>query len=102
MGLPELLSSIVGIVISLAFEYIPGVKDWYDSLEKPYKALFMVGIGALVSIGFGVVSCLGWFLIVPCTQAGIFELVRAFIAFMVANQGTYLVVRNKFENKGEA
>ena len=46
----EELASIAGIVLSLLFSYIPGLKDAYDGLDGDYKRLVM-GLSLVVVAG---------------------------------------------------
>ena len=38
----EQLAIAAGILLSLAFNYIPGLNDWYQALEGTYKRLIML------------------------------------------------------------
>lgn len=93
----ELLSGIAGVVLSLAFSYIPGVKTWYDSLTGDMKrgvmalALLVVA-GAIFGLACAEVSGL---ILVTCDQAGALEIVKAFIYALMANQATYLLTPRK-------
>jgi len=93
----ELISAIAGILLSLLFEFVPGFEKWYGALEVQYKRLFMVGALLLVVGGAFGLSCaglLGWF---PCTTAGAWLAVQAFIAALVANQSVHLVLKKDGE-----
>jgi len=88
------LSSIAGIVLSLAFSYVPGLKGSYEKLSGDYKRLVMA---ALLLVTAGVVlglSCTGVLANVECTQASALGLLKVFIAAMIANQGTYLLTKS--------
>jgi hypothetical protein len=90
----EGLSAIAGVLLSLCFSYIPGVKDWFGELSKQYKQSLM-GVLLIVVAGasFGV-ACTGVYDVgVACTQAGAIGLVETLIAALVANQSTYLITR---------
>ena len=55
----DLISAIAGILISLAFEFVPGVEGWYGKLSEQYKRLFMVGaLFVVVGGAFGFVKSL--------------------------------------------
>ena len=92
---PELLSSISGIALSLAFSYIPGLSPWYDTLTATFKRLIMLALLALTSLSAFGLACLGWLpyfnLDLACDQKGGVELLTAFILALVANQSTYLI-----------
>jgi hypothetical protein len=93
MTTPEQLGAYAGIVLSLALFYIPGLNDWY-SAQIPQK---QAGIMALLLLGatlviFGL-SCANWYTTVSCDYAGAKQLVSVFIAALIANQSTYMLVR---------
>ena len=85
----ETLSAVAGILLSLAFSYIPGLSDWYQALNGVYKRLVMLACLLLVSLGAFGLSCSGWWAFVSCDRAGIVGLIEAFIMAVVANQSAY-------------
>ena len=87
----ELLASIAGIVLSLAFSYVPGLSPRFALLEPVYKRLIMVVLILVVALcSFGL-SCAGWWPTVTCDQAGLAGLIESFVAALIANQATYLL-----------
>ncbi len=90
----ELLSSVAGVLLSLIFSYTPGLNAKYDALATTQKRLVMLGALVVVSGGAFGLSCANWFnLPITCDQAGIEQLVNAFILALMANQATYLVTK---------
>ena len=93
----ELLASVLAIVMSLAFSYIPGLSDWYTALDRKYKQVVM-GVG-LVVIAFSVfgLACAGFGaqfgIDLACTQDGAIALLKLLIDALIVNQGTYLLTR---------
>lgn len=88
---PEYLASIVAILLSLLFSYVPGFATWYNALTEDIKRLFMLLLLFLTTVvAFGL-ACLGWFNVegVICTQAGAIELIKVFVAAIIANQATH-------------
>lgn len=85
----QTLAAVAGIVLSLLFSYVPGMRDWFDALEGTYKRLLMLALLALVSIGIFVLGCAGVVQGIPCTQDGGWQLVQLFIAAAIANQTAY-------------
>lgn len=87
------IASVLGILVSLLASYLPGFSDWFANLESTYKRLFMLA-GGLVIVGgaFGL-SCAGVLAYFACTLGGAVEAVKVFIAFMIANQATYVLAR---------
>ena len=87
----ELLASIAGILLSLAFSYVPGLNAWFVLLEPVYKRLIMISLILVVAFAAFGLSCAGWWPTVTCDQAGIAGLIEAFIAALITNQATYLI-----------
>ena len=83
------LSSVAGILLSLAFSYILGLNSWFDTLDSTYKRLIMLAALLVVAAGSFGLSCSGWWDFVTCDQGGIVELIEAFVAASIANQMAY-------------
>lgn len=101
---PELLSSIVAILASLAFAYVPGLKTLYGNLTSEWKAAVM-GISLLVIAAASLaIGCAGWLpeLQVTCDRSGIVGLLSALVTALVANQGTYLLAVKPFQKGPES
>lgn len=82
------VSSIAGLLLSLAFSYIPGVSDWFAKLDGTYKRLLMAGLLVVAAMGALVYKCVGD---AACYQANLNDYLSAFIAALVANQAAYLI-----------
>lgn len=89
---PESLAVLVGIVLSIGFEYIPGLHGWYNALDNTYQRLVMLGVMfAIVAVMFGL-GCANLIKAWECTGAGAFEALKIFVLAMIANQSTYTVL----------
>jgi putative flippase GtrA len=89
---PVVLASIVAIVVSMIFSYFPGLRVWFGALKSSIKSLLMIGILVLVSFAVWGAGCLELLSInLTCNKAGLVELVKIFVATILANQATYLV-----------
>ena len=79
--LPSLLASIAGILLSLAFAYVPGLSDWYANQTAQIKSLVM--LLALIGAAFGSYAASCWQLFdipgLTCSDGGARTLVAAFI-----------------------
>ena len=88
----EMIVAIAGVVLSLLFSYIPGLRVWYAGLVSEKKQLIMLGLLALVSGG---IFALGRFDIlevsVTCDKPGAISLIFMLVSGIVANQATYLI-----------
>ena len=55
----EVLSATAGVLLSLAFSYVPGLSGWFASLEGTHKRLVMLAALVIVSAGAFALSCAG-------------------------------------------
>lgn len=85
------LAYLAGVVLSLAFSYIPGLKERYDVLDGQYKRLVMAGLLLLVAAATFGLSCAGILEDVTCSEQGLIGLAWLFIDALIANQATYLL-----------
>lgn len=81
----ELLSSIAGVLLSLAASYIPGFSDWYAALGGNPKRLVMLAALALAAAGFSLAP------LFPQIEEPWLSIVKAFIAALVANQAAFAI-----------
>jgi hypothetical protein len=87
----NVVSVLAGILLSMAFSYIPGVQDWFGALDGTRKRLVMLGLCALAAIVIYVASCTGLANSVTCDKQGAMALLQLFAAAVVANQVAFLV-----------
>lgn len=88
---PENLAMVAGVVLSLAFSYVPGLTDWYEQFDPERKRLVMLGMLAVVAAGSFGLACAGILIGVACTIPGAIDLVWAFILAVIANQSIYAI-----------
>ena len=86
-----LLSSIVAIVLSLLFTYVPGLNTWYAGLTSTYKSLGMAVLLLLTAGAVFGLSCANVLAYVTCDQAGAIGMIKIFIAALITNQATYKI-----------
>lgn len=85
------LSAAAGILLVLIFDYCPGVKTWFEALDKQHKQLVNLACLAGVTVGVFVLSCFGVVNgVLVCTQKGAADLFRAFLSAVVANAGAHV------------
>jgi hypothetical protein len=88
------LSTLAGSVLSLVFAYVPGLNAWYSGQDGQRKSVVMLLCLALTTAGVFVVSCTGIYQVgIACDKIGAIELVKLFLAALVANQGTFLATK---------
>ena len=87
----EQLALFGGIVVSLAFSYLPGVKPRFNALSSDYKRL--VSLGALFVVAAAAIglSCLGRYNIFTCDVDGAWRALEVFVVAAIANQSAYLL-----------
>lgn len=98
----EQLGAIAGVLLSLAFSYIPGLSDKFGAQPATTKRLVMAGLLLIVAIGSLALSCANVVVTVECTQAGVISLVNTFIAALVANQAAYMIAPGVSKSKPAA
>lgn len=87
---PETLSAIGGVALSLAFAYIPGLKDKFAALDPVSKRGVMGCFLAMIALGIFLLGCLEVPLLgVTCDKGGAETLVRCLVAALIANQSMY-------------
>ena len=87
------IASLAGVMLALLFGYAPGLRPWYEALEPTRKALVMLlllAVAAAVLYGAACYTPLGAGDI-ACDEAGLWTVVRLFLAALVANQATYQI-----------
>ena len=85
------IASLSGVILSLAFSYIPGLRYKYALLPADYKRLIMLGALLAVALGIYGASCTGLSQQVTCDIAGAQSLLGFFISAAIANQAAYMI-----------
>ena len=94
---PAAVTAFVGFLTSIAFEYVPGLKDWYGGQKDVYQKLIMLGIGAAVVGGAYGLSCAQAFNVntFACDWSGGQEAILVYVAWLGGNQSTYSILLKK-------
>lgn len=94
---PELLTVILGAILSLCASYLPGFSTWYEALETIPKRQVMAAGLLLIGVVVFVVSCAGYAsqigVTLTCDLAGGWIMVKAILSALSVNQATYLITR---------
>lgn len=88
---PDLLALVAGVILSLAFSYVPGLNTKFAVLDPIYKRLIMLVLLLITAGGVYGLSCAGLLSYVTCDQGGAWLLLGIFIRAAVANQSAYLL-----------
>lgn len=87
----EGLSALAGLVLSLGFSYMPGLRDRFNGLSPEWKrssmALLLLGL-TLVVFGLSCADISTW---LTCDKDGAIGAFTIFIAALMANQTTFLI-----------
>lgn len=85
----EMLVSFAGVLLSLSFSYLPGLKDFYDTKDSQTKQLIMLALMVVVAAGSVVLSCTGEFAYFECSGTGGWDALQVLFTAVVANQVAY-------------
>ena len=86
----EQLAMVSGVVLSLGFSYIPGLKGWFEKFEGDQKRLGMLIVLLLTSLGIFGLACTGRFdLTVVFSIDGAIDIAEIFGLSANANQTAY-------------
>jgi len=83
------LSATAGLVLSLAFSYIPGLSGAYARLSETTKMLVMAVLLAIVAAGSVLWACRSASVLTGCVGESWGGYLQAFISALVANQGAH-------------
>ena len=90
------LSALAGIITSLLFSYIPGLREWFDPLTGDTKRLLQLGVAFVAAWAIFGLSCAEVLATFTCDWPGVLVVLRLIMAFLVANQTAYsLTPRSK-------
>lgn len=89
------LSLFAGALLSLAFSYVPGLKDWFEQKDATTKRLVMALALLLIAIVIFAGACgklLGTLpFTMTCDQNGAVALATNFVLALIANQATFTI-----------
>lgn len=95
----NLLVGIAGVLLSLGFAYIPGLKDKYGELDGVRKAQIMFALLVVAAVGVFLAACYSPWKAVECNEAGAWGLVELLVWAVIANQGTFMIAVEPFKPK---
>ncbi len=87
----NVLVMVAGVILALAFGYVPGLRGWYEAQDAVRKAQVMALLLLLASGGVFGAACYTPWVAVECTGAGFWQLAELFVTALIANQATYLI-----------
>ena len=90
----EILTMMAAAVLSLIFQYVPGLEGWYENQSSQIKAAIMLAALIVVAAGAYALSCAGPYDYFECTQAGAWQAAELLLLAIVANQGTHMLFKS--------
>ena len=90
---PQVIVTVGAIVLSLLFEYVPGIYEWHQGLGKRVTAAIMAGFMALVVLFSFLLSCYGPYDLLECNETGAWNGIELYVLALIANQTTYQLAR---------
>lgn len=93
----DILSGAAGVLLSLAFSFIPGLGQWLAVKDPVWKRLTVLIAVVLVAAGAFALSCAnvqGLPFQVACSTAGAVGLVQAVVVCLIASQATNSITPN--------
>jgi type II secretory pathway component PulF len=91
----DILITLCGLILSLAFAILPPLKRWFETLGE-YKPTFMAGVLALVACVYLLLACnFQW----VCIQVNAGHTLLIWVAAFGMNQGTYLAAIKPYKTK---
>lgn len=86
------IAALAGMILSLSFRYIPGLKGWFERLSSEGKSGIMAIMIVIAGIGTAIWQCstpddsMG-----HCLSIGWKEYARAILSALVTNQATHQI-----------
>lgn len=87
----EQLGAVAGVILSLLFSYVPGLREKFAALDSTKKSLAMAVMLLAVAGGAVALSCGQIVNVVECSKSGIIQMVSVYVAALVANQATFVL-----------
>lgn len=88
------IAAIVATIVSLALEWFPGLRVWWDGFTEAQKRGIMAGAVALVSVVTVVGNCYVWGGTCPANWgAWLTEVLLTFLAAAAVNQGVHRLTK---------
>lgn len=88
------LSSIAGVILSLLFQYIPGLSDWYEAQTSQLKAGVMLACLVVATVVLYSASCNDFISVIACDEQGLKTLALAFVMALAGNQSTHQIAKH--------
>lgn len=88
---PEFIGAAAGVLLSVLFAYVPGVKPWFDALTGVNKRLVLFAAMFVVSVAIFALGCARGVFGLTCDGDGVFRVVYILTAAVIASQTAYSI-----------
>ena len=87
----DVVAGVAGGLLSLCFNYIPGLREKYAALDEVKKSWIM-GLALVLAVGLILlVSCTNLWVLITCNRLGFLDMIKLFAIALVINQSTYKI-----------
>jgi hypothetical protein len=87
----DVVAGLAGGLLSLCFNYIPGLREKYAALDEVKKSWIM-GLALVAGVGLiSLVSCTNLWVLMTCDKFGFIDVMKLFAIALVINQSTYKI-----------
>lgn len=86
--------AILGVLLSLFWQYFPKVREWYTLQPDNNQRLIMLGCLVVLDCALFGLVCANIFTGVACTKVGAEQILWALLSGIVVNQGLFPILPN--------
>jgi hypothetical protein len=91
---PEMLIGFVSVILAVLFDWLPGLRPWYDKFDNGQKRGLMAGLLVIVTGAVFGLSCAGWLQTGwLCNGTGIQDAIFLLILAVAINQGIHSLTK---------
>jgi hypothetical protein len=91
---PNLLVAIVAVILAVLFDWLPGLKTWYDKFTDGQKRGIMALLLLITTAAVLGISCAAWWpLGITCNAEGIRSAIYMLVLAIAINQGTHILTK---------
>jgi ribose/xylose/arabinose/galactoside ABC-type transport system permease subunit len=83
------ITGLLGVVMSIFFEYFPGLHTKYNAQPDNVQRLIMLGCLVAMVLVIFLLGCIGWVTGIICTVPGAQAIIWMLLTGIVANQGVF-------------
>lgn len=92
MTVAQLVAALAGLALSIAFSWVPRLKDWYDAQSATGKRGVMILATVMAALLVFALGCAGVVQGVDCSSQGARDLATLVLYAVVTNQTAYSIL----------